>query len=228
MTVGEQPPGAHRHRPPDGTGAGTRRVRTWLANRPVQQYAYAGGAVLLAVTGLFGGLRTVDVALAPLVVGRPIVADPLTVTITRSSWTTDLGPPGKADPGQRYLIVAGTVRNDTDTSVGLDILQDAVHLQGVAAVYQNGFGDDVGPSETATPWGIFVTADSSRLSWVGPGLTYETAWVFRQQDTRPAPTSVTVEVDGHTYRTDTIDATTKWLDPEAVATGSLPMKPSGS
>ena len=243
MTVDGQRPGAGRHRAPNDPvqpgQAGqpgeqalptdpAARLRAWLADRPFQHYAYAVGAVLLALTGIFGGLRTVDTTVAPLAGGRPVTAAPLTITITRTSWTTNLGPPGKAPAGQRFLTVAGTVRNDTATSVGSDVLGRAVHLQGVPDVYQDSFGDDVGASESASPWGIFVTQDSTRLAYVGPGLTYQAAWVFRQKDTQPAPTSVTVEVDGHTFRADTIDGTMKWLDPAAVATGTLPMKAAGS
>ena len=234
MTLDGQRPDAGRHRAPSGPSEppgpseSAGRLRAWLADRPFQHYAYAGGAVLLAVTGIFGGLRTALATLAPLRLGRPVTAAPLTITITRSSWTTDLGPPGKAAAGQRFLIVAGTVRNDTDTSVGTDILNGAVHLQGVPDVYLGSFGEDVGPSGSATPWGIFVTQDSTRLTYVGPSLTYEAAWVFRQKGTEPAPTSVAIEVDGHTFRADSLDGTMKWLDPAVVATGRLPMKTAGS
>ena len=52
--------------------------------------------------------------------------------------------------------------------------------------------------------------------------------MFRQKGPEPAPTSVAIEVDGHTFRADSLDGTMKWLDPAVVATGRLPMKTAGS
>lgn len=217
MGTGDQPSSRGVRRP------WGERVRVWLADRPVQQYAYAAAALLLLATGLFGGLRQVDEPERPLTPGVAVDAAPFTVTVSRASTTTDLGPLGVSKRG-RFVSVVGTLRNDTDTTVTLDVIREAVSLSGVTDVFQRAFGDEVGPSETARPWGVYVVADSTSLTAVGPGLTYEVAWIYEQKATAAPPAQVVVAVVGHTLRANTVDQQQQWLDPATLATGTLPLK----
>ena len=217
MVTGDEPPLLTRARP-------TRRsVRSWLVSRPVQQYAYAAGALLLLVTGLFGGLGKVDPREQPLTAGATLSAAPLTVVVSRASTTSDLGSVGKSERG-RFVSIVGTVHNDTDATVGLDVLRAVVKLTGVPDVYQTSSGTAVGMSDTARPWGVYVVADSTLITSVGPGLTYEVVWIYEQQATSPPPASVGVTVQAHTLRANTVDQQIQWLDAAAVATGTLPLK----
>ena len=96
-------------KPPPIVGARSRRdvVVAWLRDPPVQQYAYAAGAVLLLATGLFGGLGTVEQQERPLTAGTSLAAAPLTVVVSRASTTSDLGAVGKSDRG-RFVSIVGT------------------------------------------------------------------------------------------------------------------------
>ncbi len=195
----------------------------WLRDRPVQHYAYTVGAVLLLLTGLFGGLGKVDPPEQPLTAGTGLTAAPLTVVVSRASTTSDLGSVGRSERG-RFVSIIGTVHNDSAETVGLDVLREVVTLTGVGDVYQTSSGTAVGLSDTARPWGIYVVADSTLLTSVGPGLTYEVAWIYEQRATAPPPASVGVTVNAHTQRANTVDQQLQWLDPKAVATGTLPLK----
>lgn len=217
MVTGDEPPLITRVRP-------TRQsVRRWLVSRPVQQYLYAAGVLVLLVTGLFGGLGKVEPREQPLTVGASLTAAPLTVVVSRASTTSDLGSVGKSERG-RFVSIVGTVHNDTDATVGLDILRAVVRLTGVADVFQASSGTAVGMSDTARPWGVYVVADSTLLTSVGPGLTYEVVWIYEQKATAPPPATVGVTVQAHTLRANTVDQQLQWLDAAAVATGTLPLK----
>lgn len=180
------------------------------------------GAVVLLVSGLFGGLRDAPVEAAePLVVGSPHEAAPFTLTVERARWTSDLGEIGKTERG-RYLIVIVTVRTDADRSVDLSILQQAVALQNVAGVYNAMDGDKIVASEKAKP-AVHVLADGTRMSALPPGLTYELAYVWEQNGSEPVPTELSVASRAHTWRQSSLDDQMNWFDETIDAVGTVPV-----
>ena len=58
-----------------------------------------------------------------------------------------------------------------------------------------------------------------------PDLTYEVAWVWRQQAAAP-PSSIDVQVQGFTWRQRSLDDYTGWLDPTPTAHLRLPVEVS--
>lgn len=199
-----------------------------VANRPVQQYAYAIGVLALGLAAVFGGLGRAEPERATLVKGQAITADPFTITVDHTSWTTDLGTTGKAKRGH-FLTIIGTLRNDTDTTVDFAAIESAVRFEGLTDVYQSPLKDDTGRSEDVVhPYGVFVTDDSTTLSSAAPGLTYTVAWVYEQRGTTAAPTSAEVTVQKHTFEPNVIDQVEHWSEPQNIAAASFPMKKAGS
>ena len=178
------------------------------------------GAVVLLVSGLFGGLRDAPVEAAePLVVGRAHEAAPFTLTVERARWTSDLGDIGKTERG-RYLIVIVKVRTDVDRSVDLSILQEAVALKGLAGTYAAMGGDKIVPSEKAKP-SVYVLADGTRMSALTPGLTYELAYVWEQGKDEPLPAELSVASRSHTWRQSSLDDQMNWFDETIDAVGTV-------
>lgn len=181
----------------------------------------AGAAVLL-VSGLFGGLGDAPVEAAePLAVGHPHEAAPLTLTVERARWTSDLGEIGKTERG-RYLIVIAKVRTDADQSVDLNVLQQALTPQDVAGLYNTMGGDKVVASEKAKP-SVHVLADGTRMSALPPGLTFELAYVWEQRGSEPAPTELSVASRSHTWRQSSLDDQMNWFDETINAVGTVPV-----
>lgn len=185
------------------------------------------GAVVLLVSGLFGGLREAPVEAAEsLVVGRAHESEPFTLTIERARWTSDLGEIGKTERG-RYLIVIVKVRTDADRSVDLSVLQEAIALKGLAGTYAAMGGDKVVPSEKAKP-SVYVLADGTRMSALTPGLTYELAYVWEQSSNEPVPAELTVASRSHTWRQSSLDDQMNWFDETVDAVGTVPVKEAAS
>ena len=180
------------------------------------------GAVVLLVSGLFGGLRDAPVEAAePLVVGRAHDAAPFTLTVERARWTSDLGEIGKTERG-RYLVVIVKVRTDADRSVDLSVLQQALALKDLAGMYAAMGGDKIVPSEKAKP-SVYVLADGTRMSALTPGLTYELAYVWEQRQSEPLPAELSVASRSHTWRQSSLDDQMNWFDETIDAVGTVPV-----
>lgn len=178
------------------------------------------GAVVLLVSGLFGGLRDAPVEAAePLVVGRAHDAAPFTLTVERARWTSDLGEIGKTERG-RYLVVIVNVRTDADRSVDLSVLQQALALKDLAGMYAAMGGDKIVPSEKAKP-SVYVLADGTRMSALTPGLTYELAYVWEQRKSEPLPAELSVASRSHTWRQSSLDDQMNWFDETIDAVGTV-------
>lgn len=199
------------------------RFVQWLAARSVRQLLLATGAVALLVSGAFGGLRQAQAdELQTLVAGRPHVAEPIRLTVKSVRWTEDLGEAiGPSEVG-RYLVVLADVSSDQQDSVPASVVSESLRLSGLRDVAQAPFSTEVGPSEDAVPR-VLVTADRVRLSELGPGLTYEVAFVWEQRTSEPVPTTVGLLARAHGFRADSIDGQLGWRDVVDDATGRFPV-----
>lgn len=180
------------------------------------------GAVVLLVSGLFGGLREAPVEAAePLKVGSPHKAEPFTLTVDRARWTSDLGEIGKTERG-RYLIVIVKVRTDADRSVNLGVLQQALALQSAKGIYNSMGGDKIVASEKAKP-SVHALPDGTRMSVLPPGLTYELAYIWEQKASEPVPAKLSVASRSHTWRQSSLDDQMSWFDETIDAVGTVPV-----
>jgi hypothetical protein len=205
------------------SGEGWRgHVASWWLARSIRQMVLMAGAVVLLVSGLFGGLREAPVEAAePLAVGRSHEAAPFTLTVERARWTSDLGEIGKTERG-RYLIVIVKVRTDADRSVDSSVLQEGVALQGIDGIYAALGGDKITASEQAKP-SVYVLADGVRMSSLPPGLTYELAYVWEQNGSEPVPAELSVASRSHTWRQSSLDDQMNWFDATIDAVGTVPV-----
>lgn len=135
----------------------TARVRRWLAGRRVGQWWKAALAVILAVAALFGGLDAVDTKATAFAPGEEFNDGQFTVTVERARLIEQIEGGGRvvgaAKPGQRYLGVVATLRND-GTVPGR--LRNELDVRGV-------------PDKKF--YGVFRYRDGSPIPNLGPGLT---------------------------------------------------------
>ena len=177
--------------------------------------------MLLVVTAAFGGLReqTQDGPEA-LTVDAPVEVAPFELTVHRVVWTTDLPGQYLSEDGNRWIGVVATVRNTSDAGLLGGTLRDALTLTDVDGLVKE--HNPIVPGVTSTS--IALLEDGSSLSPVQPGLTYEAAFLFEQDGSVAPPTSATVLVQRHTWRSSSLDPTAAWWDPTTTLRGELDVR----
>ncbi|MET0450043.1 MAG: hypothetical protein ABW004_16640 [Aeromicrobium sp.] len=199
----------------------TRRGRTvaWLAARSLRQLVLAAAAVIVLVSGAFGGLRQAEPdARDALVLDEPQVAQPFTITVKGVSWADDLGEViGPSDFG-RYLLVIADVSSTQENSVDGFVVHEALRLKGLEELAGSENDDRPVASEDADPR-VIVTEDRVKLSELGPGLTYEVAFIWEQKLSEPLPRTVDLVARVHGFRQSSLDEQENWFDSADGATG---------
>lgn len=215
------------------TGERTRRERLteWLAARSVRQLVLAAGAVVLLVSGLFGGLREAeadaDVPVTKLVSDRPHLAEPIRMTIKRVAWSEDLGEAIGPSEFGRYLVVIADVSTDQQDSVDSYVVPQSLRLTGLENLRKRQFDGRAVRSEDAEPR-VLVTDDRVPLGEIGPGLTYEVAFIWEQKLSEPLPASVRLMARAHGFRQSSIDDQLAWFDVVDDAAGTFPVSQFGA
>lgn len=185
-----------------------------------------GGAVLLlAVTAAFGGLQeqTQD-GPEVLTVETPVEVAPFELTVHRVVWTTDLPGQYLSADGNRWVGVVATVRNTSDAGVLGVTLRDALTLADVDGLVKEPTAVVPGVASSS----IALLADGSSLSPVQPLLTYEAVFLFEQEGSVAPPTSATVLLQRHTWRSGSLDPTQTWWDPTTTRQAALDVREARS
>jgi hypothetical protein len=203
-------------------------ARTWLNSLSLRQLLLLAGAIILLVSGLFGGLQRAATAstITKLNVGTSHVSDPFKVTIKAARWSTSL-PDGTKSKHGRYLYVLAKVRMDDKRSVGIGTLQELIKLRGLEGFYPNSF-DVKTVSSAKTDAEILSTTDSAPVTEMVPHLSYDVAFVWEQDKSQQLPTTLTVELSKQTWRQSSIDQQYAWFDTTPDAVGTFPLKEAGS
>jgi hypothetical protein len=172
---------------PQATAARNTRVRQWLAVHKVTRWWKGGLAALVAVTALFGGLDPVDTKATPFTPGEVFTDGQYSVTVERARLINEIKGGGRivgpAKPGQRYLGVFATLRND-GTVPGR--LRDELDLRAVPGREFHG---------------VFRFRDGSPIQTLGPGLTEQLVFAWRiPADALAAGDVVTIRVWKKAFR----------------------------
>ncbi len=200
----------------------------WAIDRPLRQVVTGIGLFLLLLTAPFGGwAKAPATATGPerFAVGKPMTLGPLELTVDRASWNTD--PSNTFGPSKvgAYLLVIGHLRNSSNAMVPVGVMKDHLRLTGLTNVLAS--MDVTDPKENPVPpdkadYTLYNAPDTTVLSSVAPGLTYEVAYVFEVKGTT-LPDRVTVDTFGYTWRKSSLDQTEMWLDRTPVGTVTVPL-----
>jgi len=207
---------------PPGLRARARASGSLVARRaldqPLRRIGIGGAVVLLAVTAAFGGLREQEEdGPEVLAVDVPVEVPPFELTVHRVVWTTELPNQYPSDKANRWVGVVATVRNTSDVGVYGSTLSDALTLTDV-----DGLVEPLGLQVPGTrAMSVVLLEDGSSLTPVQPGLTYEVAFLFEQDGAVPPPTSATVLLQRHTWRSGSLDPTVTWWEPTTTLRGEL-------
>lgn len=206
-----------------GWGRWRAPVWAWVSRRSIRHLLLGVGAVALLVSGVFGGLRQAPPEpLTTLAAGKPHSATPFEITITKVSWATDLGE--SFDPPElgRFLVVFAEIRTDQDRSVDSFVVKEALRIRGLPDFAKSDVDQDPVDSDDADPL-VVVATDRVPLGGIGPGLTYEVAYIWQQDDAQPLPASVEVQAYEHGFRRSSLDGQENWFDSTPEAIGTFPV-----
>jgi hypothetical protein len=203
--------------------AQTSKVASRLLEQPLRTLGVGVTGIVLGATALFGGLEDADPTsrdVTSVKIGEKVVAAPYEITIRKVVWVDELPNVYPLEKGSHWLAITATVRNThTESLFGAVELKDALALSGVEGLVEK---PERGTERVESTYRKII-ADTTDLSPVQPGLSYEMVFLFEQRADAAPPTEVAVEAVGHTWRQNSIDKTMGWLDPEVVARGTLPM-----
>lgn len=210
--------------PARGASARTPRPKAVLRRAGTlrtKQLTGLAAAAVLAVSALFGGLEEVAPDVPREDPGTTLSAAPFEVTVTRAASAPQLTEQIPASVYGRYVLVFAEVTNTSDEPVYTSTLQDLLQLDGVEGLLDS-TGTLVSEGGDDRPQ-IYHALDSSRLSVVGPLMTYSIAFVWEQQERATAPTELTVWIAGHEHRLSSFDRSGQWDYSGIVATVDLPV-----
>lgn len=187
------------------------RWSQWFARLTSSQTRRVALLLVLVATAAFGGLATVDKQVTPFKPGEEFSDGEFTVTIERARLVDELkGTYGSAKPGQMYLGVVTTLRND-GTVPGR--LRDQLDLR------------DVPEKEF---FGAFRFRDGSAIQTLGPGLTEQLvfAWLLPESAAQSLQ-SVTIRVWKKKYTQLMVTyGGNEWIDTDNYGQIVVPVKES--
>ncbi|GLY18041.1 hypothetical protein LWF15_27205 [Kineosporia rhizophila] len=208
------------------------RVASRLLEQPLRNLGVGVTAIVLGTTAAFGGLEEAQgsAASTDVVVGRTMTADPFDITIRRLLWVSELpGFPTSAE-GNRWLAIVADVKNTSDETLLPYYAKEALTVSDVEGLpkppemdltttIEDDRTDRVGPDQ------LVHFPDSTQLSPLQPGMTYQAVYLYEQKaDAEPAQ-KVTVQLVAHTLRPNSFDQVEMWLDPVVKAESSLAVLP---
>lgn len=209
----------------DPVEARWRRALKWLGARPFSQLAtwllFAG----LVLSAPFGGWKEARPAtqITEVKPGETINTGPLELTFKDAYWTTRPAETFSAMKDGVYLLVNGTARATDDTTLGFDTVRASVRLKGVDRLMPDMYRTGGVPAEKAAPT-LFHREDAELLGALGPGMTYNVAWVFGRQGTgTDLPDHVDLTVYRHTWRKSSLTRVEEWLDTTPAHTVRVPL-----
>lgn len=206
----------------DGTSvrqvAGQQSYNWWLA---------VAGGLVVAVAGLFGGLRSgADEAIAHADPGQSVAGEPWNVTIDRArSLPAEALPPLAPKQGTHWLVVAATIEVTADTPMAVSGISNGspgpLTISGVSGI-EHPWADDTA-----------LVMDASLSPILQPGLPQQVAFLWEQVDSAPVPSTVTVTVVNLSHQQDSFgDLNWMFAEPRAEVvvpvTNTPPTTPTGS
>jgi hypothetical protein len=180
-----------------------RSVRTWV---------FSAGAVVLAISAAFGGLKEAEDETPRVEAGTSIDAGRYEVTIQRVVTVGDLKPLFTPDEGGALLAVVTKLKVTDDT--GTAPSSDLIRLVGVPGI-----------KDTDAPLGTTNLRDATMNPVLTPGFAEDVAYVWKLPKATELPTSVSLTVRGYDHTEQSLlDNHEKWLPGEIAAESTVAVK----
>jgi hypothetical protein len=180
-----------------------RSIRTWV---------FSAGAVLLAISAAFGGLRKAADETPRVEAGTAIDAGRYEVTIQRVVTVTELKPLFRPDEGGALIAVVTKLKVTDDT--GTTPSSDLIRLIGVPGI-----------KDTDAPLGTTNLRDATMNPVLTPDHAEDVAYVWKLPKATELPASVELTVRGYDHQEESIlDHHEKWLPGDIAAESTVAVK----
>jgi hypothetical protein len=192
---------------PGLAGIGRRRVIVQLAQQSMRRWAAGLAVVVLAISGLFGGLKEAEPK--PTAVNTEIDAGPWKVKVTGARLVGELKPMTLSEKGNNWIVVLATVEITADTT--WRYLNEVVQLAPI-----DGVKDPVSKTLAGTPVqrtsGVVLLRDAARIDQLNPGMPEEVAFFWELKAGSKLPTEVKVYIGSRVFREDSLTSRMTWMD----------------
>lgn len=177
------------------------RTKAALAGQGARRWGYGLGAVVLAVSGLFGGWKPAPPP-PPAQAGTVIDAGPWRVNIRDARLTGELEPMLLIKKENHFIVVVATTEITGDeTWKGISSILELSGVDGVDKPY---------------PAGVVLMRDATKIGQLHPGMPEQVAYFWERAAGSPAPTEIIVRVKAYEYRANSLTDHMEWLPlPEA-------------
>ena len=183
-----------------------------VRGRSVRTWAFSTGAVLLAISAAFGGLKKAADETPRVDAGTAIDAGRYEVTIQRVVTVKDLKPLFRPDDGGALIAVVTKLKVTDDT--GTSPSSELIRLVGVPGI-----------KDTDAPLGTTNLRDATMNPVLTPGFAEDVAYVWKLPKATELPTSVELTVQGYDHQEQSLlDHHEKWLPGEIAAESTVAVK----
>jgi hypothetical protein len=175
-----------------------------------RQLVVGVGALLLAVSGIFGGLeRMKGPRLYTVGVGAVHRGKPWDVALTRAM-VLDEAPLRLRHQRDRWIAVGARVEITADES--RRDLADVLQVVGVDGLLDK------------RPADVYLLRDKASANLLQPGLGEDLIFLWEQAETAPVPKTIEVHILGKKQRIDTFSGRLDWMDKAPRARAFLPLE----
>jgi hypothetical protein len=180
-----------------------RSVRTWVVS---------AGAVVLAISAAFGGLKKAADETPRVDAGTAIDAGRYEVTIQRVVTVKDLKPLFTPNDGGALIAVVTKLKVTDD--LGTAPSSDLIRLAGVPGI-----------KDTDAPIGTTNLRDATMNPVLTPGFAEDVAYVWKLPKATELPTSVELTVRAYDHQEQSLlDHHEKWLPADLAAESTVAVK----
>jgi hypothetical protein len=179
----------------------SKRFATRLGEQSLRRWGTGLGALTLAISGLFGGLKVAEPEGPPKVeVNAPVEGGAWRVTIQKAQLHPELKPILLQKKEDHFIVVVALVEITAERS--WTSLSGILRLSNVDGVV------DKVPQ-------VALVKDGSRVGVLHPGMPEQVAFFWERSASAKVPKEVTVQVMGNQFRESSLDGTRagkQWLD----------------
>jgi hypothetical protein len=168
------------------------------------------GALVLAVSGIFGGLeRMKGPRLYTIAAGTVHRGKPWDIAVTRAM-VLDQAPARLRRERDRWIAVGARIEITADES-RRDVA-DILQLVGVDGLLDK------------RPADVYLLRDKASANLLHPGLAEDLIFLWEQADTAAVPKTIEVQILGKKQRIDTFSGRLDWMDKAPRARAVLPLE----
>ena len=196
-------------------------VTRWLQASPATRVGIPAAALLLGVSGLFGGLNHVPLAdrVDDVKPGTELTVEPFKMTVKRAVVVDEIeGVVSPRSPGDHLMVLLLDAENRSKESLGSNLLEPVSRAKSFLNRTLVVLDDRLAPAAPS----VYDADSNIAVSMLSPGLTYRLAivWEFRGS----LPRQLRLGLAKLTLRGETISPDDlEWQDPEEAATMTLPV-----